>query len=96
MISRLLHILMGPLTYVVLKTVSSLIADLNVVSNPGFFIFFSHKLSSHHIFGAKNTSVGAIFYWLSTYGFTAEASFNEKALLSRGLGENLLKLYIIP
>ena len=53
---------MGPLTYVVLKTVSSLIADLNVVSNPGFFIFFSHKLSSHHIFGAKNTSVGAIFY----------------------------------
>ena len=51
---------MGPLTYVVLKTVPSLIADLNVVSNPGFFIFF--PTSSLHIFGAKNTSVGAIFY----------------------------------
>ena len=51
---------MGPLTYVVLKTVFSLIADSNVVSNPWFFMLF--PTSSHRIFGAKNTSEGAIFY----------------------------------
>ena len=34
------HIHIGPLTYGVLKTVSNLKADLNVVSNPEFFMLF--------------------------------------------------------
>ena len=42
---------MEPLTYVVLKTASSVMADLNVVSNPEFMFF----CTSSHIFGAKNT-----------------------------------------
>ena len=59
----------------VLKTVSSLMADLNVVSNPEFFMFFR---TSSYIFGAKNISERSIFNWLSTSGFKTEA-FNEKA-----------------
>ena len=44
-------------------TTSSLMADLTVANNPKFFCI------SSHIFGAKNTSECAIFYWLSTSGF---------------------------
>ena len=35
---------MGTLTYVVLKRVSSLMADWNVISNPEFFIFLVPKV----------------------------------------------------
>ena len=48
---------MGTLTYVVLKRVSSLMADWNVISNPEFFMLFH---TSCHIFGAKSTSECAI------------------------------------
>ena len=45
---------MGAFTYMVLKAVSSLMADWNVVSSPESFILFR---TSSHIFFAKN-----IFY----------------------------------
>ena len=68
---------MGALSFVVLKTVSSLMSDCNVVSNPEFFMLFR---TSSHMFCAKNISECAIFYSLSTSGFKTEASFNEKIL----------------
>ena len=58
-ISRLGHKFIGPLTYVVLKTVSSLMADWNVVSNPKFLMLFH---ASSYIFGIKNVTECAIFY----------------------------------
>ena len=66
---------MGALTYVVLKTVSSVMADWNVVNNPEFFVPFH---TSSHIFCGKNMGKCAIFYSLSTSRFKTEASFNEK------------------
>ena len=71
---------MTSLTYVVLKTVFSLTADWNVVSNPEFFMLFR---TSSHIFCAKNISDCAIFHSLSTSGFKTEASFNEKISFMR-------------
>ena len=71
---------MRALTYAVLKTVFSLMADWNLVSNPEFFILI-HTCS--HIFCAKNISECAIFYSLSTSGFKTEASFNEKISFMR-------------
>ena len=53
-ISHLKDIFMGAFTYMVLKAVSSLMADWNVVSSPESFILFR---TSSHIFFAKN-----IFY----------------------------------
>ena len=50
---------MGPLTCVVLKTIPSLKAHWNVISNPEFLMLFR---TSSHIFGAKNVSECAIFY----------------------------------
>ena len=44
---------MGPLTYVVLKTVSSVMANFNVVRNPRFFMMF---WTSFHVFDDKNTN----------------------------------------
>ena len=55
---------MRDLTYAVLKTVFSLMADWNVVTNPWFFMIHT----SSHIFCPKNISECAIFYSLSTYG----------------------------
>ena len=66
---------MRPLTYVVLKTVSSLMADCNVVSNPEFFKLFR---TSSRTFCAKNISECAILYSLNTSRFKSEASFNEE------------------
>ena len=65
---------MGALTYVILKTLSSLMADWNVVSNPEFFMLFR---TSSHIFSVKNISECAISYSLSTSEFKTEVSFNE-------------------
>ena len=48
---RLRYILLGLLTYVGLKTVSSLKADLNVVSNSEIFHIVLHKLS--YLWGLK-------------------------------------------
>ena len=62
---------MGALTYVVLKTVFSLMADWNVVSNPEFFML-CHTTS--HILCAENTSECAIFCSLSTSGFKTDTS----------------------
>ena len=56
--SRLRHISMGSLAYVVKKTVFSLMNDWNVVNNSKFFILFC---TSSHIFGVKNTSKHSIF-----------------------------------
>ena len=53
------RISMGPLTYVVLKTVSSVMANFNVVSNPRFFMMFG---TSFRIFDAKNTNEYVIYY----------------------------------
>ena len=50
---------MGHLTYVILKLVSNLVADLNIVSNPEFFTRFC---TSSHVFDAKNNKERAIFY----------------------------------
>ena len=66
---------MRALTHAVLKTVFTLMADWNVVSNPEFFILIG---TSSHIFCANNVSECAIFYSLSTSGFKTEALFNEK------------------
>ena len=84
---RLRHIFMGALTYVVLKSFSSLTADWNVVSNPEFFILFQ---TSSHIFCAKNMSECAIFYSLRTFRFNTEASFNGKISFIRS-GEKAFK-----
>ena len=73
--SCLRHIFIGPLTYVVLKTVPSLMDDWNVVISPEIFMLFR---TSSHIFRAKNINERAIFYSLSTSGFKNEASFNER------------------
>ena len=51
-------------------------ADLNVVSNPEFFMLFRTR---SYIFRAKNTNECAIFYWLSSCRYKTEASFNEEA-----------------
>ena len=74
--SRLRHIFMGALTYVVLKTVSSLMADWNVVNNLDWVFVMFH--TSSHISCAKKMSACAIFYSLSTSRFKTEASFKEK------------------
>ena len=58
----------------VLKMVSSLLADWNVVSNPEFFMLFR---TSSHIFSVKNISECAISYSLSTSEFKIKASVNE-------------------
>ena len=71
---------MKALTYAVLKTVFSLKAHWNVVSNPEFFILIH---TSSHIFCAKNISECVIFYSLSTSGFKTEASFNMKISFMR-------------
>ena len=71
---------MGALTYVVLKTAPSLMADWNVVNNPQFFKLFR---TSSHIFCTKNISKCAIFYSLRTSGFKFEASFHEKISFMR-------------
>ena len=47
------------MTYVVLKMISSLMADLNVFSNLEFFRLFR---TSFNIFDTKNTSECAILY----------------------------------
>ena len=48
-----------------LKTVSSLMADLNVICNT--------DVNSSHIFSVKNISDCVTFYWLSASGFKTEA-----------------------
>ena len=78
---------MGALTYVVLKTVFSLMGDWNVVRNPKFFMLLH---TSSHIFCTKHISECAIFYSLSTSGFKTEASFNEKISFMRS-GEKVFK-----
>ena len=80
MVSRLRHILMRPLTYVVLKTFSSLKDDLNVASNLEFFMLFC---TSSHISGAENTSEFAFFYWTNTPGFQTEGWFNDEVSIMR-------------
>ena len=85
--SRLRHMFMGALTYVVLKTVSSLMADWHVVNNPEFFMLFH---TSSHIFRGKYMSECASFYSVSTSRFKSEASFNEKISFVRS-GENAFK-----
>ena len=82
---------MGALTYVILKTLSSLMADWNVVSNPEFFMLF--RTSSHIFLCEKNTSECAIFYSLSTYRFKTESSFNEKISFMRS-GEKGFKPFM--
>ena len=71
-----------------LQTVSRLMADWNVVSNPKFFYAVLHKLS--YFFCAKYISEYAIFYSLSTSGFKTEASFNEEISFMRS-GEKAFK-----
>ena len=80
---------MGALTYVVLKTVSILMADWNVVSNPILSILCCFA-QAFHIFCAENISECAIFYSLSISGFKTEASFNEK-ISFMGSGETTFK-----
>ena len=58
----------------VLKMVSSLMADWNVVSNPEFFMLFH---TSSQIFSVENISECVISYSLSTSEFKTEASVNE-------------------
>ena len=53
---------MGALTYVVLKTVFSLMADWNVVSNPEFFMLCR---TTSHILCAENTSQVTFFAHLA-------------------------------
>ena len=72
---------MGTLTYVVLKRVSSLMADWNVISNPEFFMLFH---TSCHIFGAKSTSECAISCSISTSEIKTEASVNRKTFMRSG------------
>ena len=71
----------------VLKMVSSLMADWNVVSNPEFFMLFR---TSSHIFSVKNISECAISYSLSTSECKTEASVNEIIPLMRS-GEKTFK-----
>ena len=71
----------------VLKMVSSLMADWNVVSNPEFFMLFR---TSSHIFSVKNISECAISYSLSTSECKIEASVNEIIPLMRS-GEKTFK-----
>ena len=78
---------MGPLTDVVVKTVSSLMADENVVGNPKLFMLCH---TSSDIFGAKNISEYAILHSIGTSGFKTEASFNEKISFMRSC-EKVLK-----
>ena len=78
---------MGALTYVDLKTVSSLMADWNFVSNPEFLMCFAQAL----IFFVLRISVNVpFFYSLSTSEFETEASFNEKIYFMRS-GEKAFK-----
>ena len=60
---------MGALTCVVLKMVSSLMADWKGVSNPEFFMLLC---KSSHIFCATNSECG-IFYSFSISRFKTEA-----------------------
>ena len=81
------YIFIRALTYVVLKTVSSLMANCNVVKNLELFTLFG---TNSHIFHAKNISECVTFYSFSTSGFKTEASFNEKISFMRS-GEKTFK-----
>ena len=69
---------MRPLTYVVLKTFSSLKDDLNVASNLEFFMLFC---TSSHISGAENTSEFAFFIELTRLDFKLKDDLMMKFLL---------------
>ena len=61
-ISHFRRILIGALTYVVLKTVSSLMADFNVVSNPDFFILFCTSSHTGTFFAKISLNVSFFTY----------------------------------
>ena len=84
---------MGPLTCVVLKTISSRTAQWNVISNPEFLMLFrtsshiSHKLSYFAqalIFLVLKMSVNVPFFtYLSLLDLKLKHQFNEKTSFMR-------------